>query len=452
MAAKNLAASGVLYTDRRNFYLSPQVTKELWTDVAPFTTTVSNMGTVRPPDPDYKLFEHRSGWMEQKFQLNDGSANAWSSTNGAPGETLVLDAVDGITGLDSAVSSSYLGLEVEIYADDGAGNIDPAAYQGLALITTIVVAGAVTLTSLGNATDANFYCGAVADDSHFLVQGNAFGEGTEAPEAWADELSVVFNSSQIFKTPVEVTGTLYEAALRGYSDELARLRSEKSKTHKIQKEKAFLFGMRTTGIGGAANNAGGGTDSTFIDHISDAGSKIVRTTMGIIPALRRYGSTSGVAKNLIEIDEATYSYSNFVDDTEKVFRYVPSVGVKYGFAGAGMLSYWSKMEQTSGIHANSGWSVTIEGTQRDSLGFNYRTLITPHGQIRLIPTPALRGPYANTMLVIEKEQMQHIVYRKPMFQANIKTDNAYDGIKDQYFSDEGVGFTLMEAHSYWWLS
>ena len=219
MAAKNLAASGVLYTDRRNFYLSPQVTKELWTDVAPFTTVVSNMGTVRPQDPDFKLFEHRSGWIEQKFQLNDASPNAWSSTNGAPGETLVLDAVDGITGLDSAVSSSYLGLEVEIYADDGSGNIDSTAYQGLGLVTTIVAGGAVTLTSLGNPENANFYCGAVADNSHFLVQGNAFGEGTEAPEAWADELSVVFNSSQIFKTPVEVTGTLYEAALRGYTNE-----------------------------------------------------------------------------------------------------------------------------------------------------------------------------------------------------------------------------------------
>ena len=32
---KLLKASGVLYTDRRNFYVDPQVTKELWTDVAP---------------------------------------------------------------------------------------------------------------------------------------------------------------------------------------------------------------------------------------------------------------------------------------------------------------------------------------------------------------------------------------------------------------------------------
>ena len=42
MATKNLSGSGVLFTDRRDFYISPQVVKELWTDVTPFTTIVAN--------------------------------------------------------------------------------------------------------------------------------------------------------------------------------------------------------------------------------------------------------------------------------------------------------------------------------------------------------------------------------------------------------------------------
>ena len=33
---KTLEASGVLYDERRDFYISPNVTKELWTDVAPY--------------------------------------------------------------------------------------------------------------------------------------------------------------------------------------------------------------------------------------------------------------------------------------------------------------------------------------------------------------------------------------------------------------------------------
>ena len=51
------------------------------------------------------------------------------------------------------------------------------------------------------------------------------------------------------------------------------------------------------------------------------------------------------------------------------------------------------------------------------------------------------------MLVVDEDNLFHAQYRSPMFQANIKTDNGYDGVKDQYFSDEGVGVSLIESHN-----
>ena len=30
---------------------------------------------------------------------------------------------------------------------------------------------------------------------------------------------------------------------------------------------------------------------------------------------------------------------------------------------------------------------------------------------------------------------------------NIKTDNAYDGVKDQWMADMGLGIEMIEAHS-----
>ena len=59
---KLLKASGVLYDDRRNFYVSPQVVKELWTDVAPFTTVISNREQRKVPDTIFKMYEHRNPW------------------------------------------------------------------------------------------------------------------------------------------------------------------------------------------------------------------------------------------------------------------------------------------------------------------------------------------------------------------------------------------------------
>ena len=426
---KNLSGSGVLYTDRRDFYISPQVVKELWTDVTPFTTVVANQEQRTPADPLFKMFEHRNPWNKQEFQANSNPASLAAGDS----ESAATD-VDNIVGLASSVDSSYVGLECEVW------DSTKTTLKGHALITTNVSSSSIKFKNLGSdALD-------VANNDYFIVVGNAHGEGTEAPDAWSDELKVVYNSTQIFKTPLQITGTLEAAALRGESSELARLRLQKSQEHKIQKERAFLFGDSPVGTG-LKDSRDGTSDESFSDGgRTDTSSNRVRTTKGIVTALNDYGASSGDDQNVFTVSEATYSYSNFVDDMEKVFQYVPESGMKMAFCGMGAMSYWSKMEGASGFAGNSGWTVNISGSERSSMGFNYRQLETPHGVLMLIPTPVLRGPYNKYMVVISEENLFHAVYRPPVYQTNIKTDNAFDGVKDQYMSDEGIGITLIESH------
>jgi hypothetical protein len=71
---------------------------------------------------------------------------------------------------------------------------------------------------------------------------------------------------------------------------------------------------------------------------------------------------------------------------------------------------------------------------------------TPHGILALVPTPALRGPYNKHMIVVSDDNLQHVQYEAPQFKVNIKTEDGYKGEKDVYFSDEGVGMTLIESH------
>ena len=381
---KNLAASGVLYDDRRDFYISPQVVQELWTDVTPFTTIVSNKETRQTNDPLFKMFEHRQPWIEQKCAIDGITA-----TLAADGAEDAI-AIQGISNLPTPATTgeglAWLGLVFEVW------DITNTTNKGTAIVTTVTDATHVKVKNMGDAFT-------FADDDNMYVIGNAHGEGTEAPNAWADDLKVVWNSTQIFKTPLQITGTLLQAALRGESSELARLRLQKSQEHKIQKERAFLFGTRVGGTG------------------------------------------------LAESSEASYSYGKFVDDMEKVFQYVPEAGFKRAFVGAGALGYWSKMAGTTGMAGNSGWTVSLGDMKRDALGFNYRMLETPHGMLQLIPTPSLRGRYNKHMLVIDESNMFHAQYRSPMYQTNIKTDNAFDGVKDQYFSDEGIGISQINSHS-----
>jgi hypothetical protein len=423
---KLLKASGVLYTDRRNFYVDPQVTKELWTDVAPFTTLISNQEMRKVPDPVFKMFEHRNPWVKQKFVINNGGG--YTIPDDDTGVASV--AIDGIVGLASSADSSYVGLVVEIW------NSAETTNRGCAVITASSTT--LTLKSLANGAIS------VSDDDICYIVGSAHGEGSSAPEAWSDELSVVFNSCQIFKTPLQITGTLQAAVLRGESSELARLRRLKGQEHKMQKEKAFLFGMRDDGTG--LDLQDGSTSDSFNDAgRSDADGNLIRTTYGIVSAINQYGDSSGDDQSVFTVD-GSYAYGDFVDDMEKVFQYVPESGVKRAFCGAGALGYWSKMAGSSGLAGNSGWTVSLGDMKRDSLGFNYRVLETPHGMLQLIPTPALRGPYNKYMVAVSDENLFHAQYRPQQYQTNIKTDNAFDAVKDQYMSDEGVGIQLIESH------
>ena len=422
---KKLGASGVLYTDRRDFYVDPQVTKELWTDVAPFTTLISNQESRDVPDPIFKMFEHRNPWVKQEFSINKGSPGT------IPNSDVGLAAlpIDGISGLAASADSSYVGLQVEVW------NSAKTTKKGTAVIHAVAGNGDLTMKSTKAATIV------LADDDVCVIIGNARGEGSSSPDAWSDELSVVWNSTQIFKTPLQVTGTLEAAVLRGESNELARLRRMKAQEHKVQKEKAFLFGTR---VGGT--KLSGSSDAFADGGRTDADGNLIRSTYGIIPAIEDYGTSSGDDQNIFAIREDEYTYANFVDDMEKVFQYVPESGVKRAFCGAGAIGYWSKMNTGNTIAGQSGWSVNVGDMKRDSLGFNYRTLETPHGMLQLIPTPSLRGPYNKMMLVVSDDNLFHAQYRPMVYQANIKTDNAFDGVKDQYMSDEGVGIQLIESH------
>jgi len=446
MSAKNLSSggsAGVLYTDRRDFYISPNNVKELWTDVTPFTTVIANKETKSGlADPVFKMFEHRNPWVTQEF-----TGQYAATGTPAVGTEMAIDALSGVTGLEAKVSgteapASWKGLEVRWThvngSDDkeftvvGIVTLTGAADQTAFSVTPVTIAGSGTIGN--NAANA---------DAVYSVVGNAHGEGTESPEAWANELEVVYNSCQIFKTPIEITGTLYASALRGEKNELARLRLQKNQQHKIQKERAFLFG-------GNSKGTGMGSGESFAESsIKDDSGAVIRSTMGLVTALEKYGSTDGDAQNIFDSTDVA-KYSDFVDATEKIFQYVPTSGMKRAFVGAGALGYWSKLGNTSSgstFADGSGWTVNLGDMKRDKLGFNYRLLETPHGMLQLIPTPVLRGAYNKKMVIVDDSNLFHAQYRKPKFQANIKTNNAYDGVKDQYFSDEGIGISLIESHA-----
>lgn len=435
MPAKKLIYSGTLYTDRRRFYPSPQLVAELYPAVTPFLSSIFARGGQRVPDKNYKMFEHRSGWRYQRLRVDEGAPSGWSP-DGTPGgtDTVGIDNLEGVSD-----DEGLIGHEVEIW------NEDETVKKGVALITAWDSSNGITLKVLGNPGDANFTVSDLEDNDRLFIISTAFGEGDDAPEAQSDELKTVNNSVQREKTAVEITEDLRRAVLRGYADEMQRLRNEKQNEHKIKQERKFLFGMKPGGIGGVAHGAGGGTDSGFgTDFITDASGRNVTTTMGVFPAMERYGRSDNAddQQNYFVRDASTYDYITFVSDMEKVFQYVP-MGQLTAYCGLKVMSFWS----STFVKNNSKWDITISGMQTSRLGFNYRILETPHGIMRLVPMPIFRQtPYDAQMLYVQDEYVTLKQYAPDEYVTNIKTDNDPDLMKDQFKSWSGLGLTLMERH------
>ncbi len=199
MAVKTLGtggSTGILYLDRRDFYIDPHVVKELWTDVAPFTTVLSNRETRSLNDPIFKMFEHRNPWIIQKIQVDAGATVPNSDVGVNLPAIKATVGLEGGDGLNSTEYSSWAGLICEVWAAgaawDGAGggDITGTASKGTVLIRE-KVSSDFELLSLSDAEIT------VAQYDWLVVIGNAHGEGTI--KFWAchfDIMGVRCNNSQ----------------------------------------------------------------------------------------------------------------------------------------------------------------------------------------------------------------------------------------------------------------
>lgn len=425
---KNLytgTTTGVLYTDRRQFYLKPNQFAELFPNVSPFLTfTMKSNFRTGLTDPVFKLFQHKAPWERQSMTVNGTATTIAAASTGAATASAAI-TFDGITGLNSDIDESYVHLVFEVWSADG------ATKKGVVLCTDDTSTSTAKFKNLGKTAITT------ADNDIFVCIGNAQEEGVVSPEAWADELEVVWNQAQIFRTPIEISGTLAQASLRGANKELARLRANKMAEHKIQMERAFLYGSSPLGT-----NLSSADTFSDLDKLTGDGSKVVRTTVGLVRALELYGASTGQYKSIFDLSGSSPSYDDLVDILEIVFQYVPTSGMKNSFLGAGALGFWSKRA----MEKNSGWVINVNTENKNIAGQNVRTLITPHGDLDLTLTHAMKYEHKNEMLIVDKSNVEYVQFRPSKFETNIKTDDGYDGIKDEYFSDAGLGITNIKAH------
>lgn len=402
--------SGVLYTDRRVFYPEPQKIHRLWGGLNPFNTIIEKLKTYPVPDPDFRTFEYKGSQHNPSFACAAGFT--FPTLGGSVGS---------ITVVASGVYAT-LGLLVDVYGSTG-------TYYGQGVITSVASATEFTITSLYTASNA-----ATGTSTTLEVVGFASEEGVTAPIAWSQETTMAYNSCAILRTPVELTGTLLEMNLRG-EQERQRLRFEKGLEHQQMRENAFLFSRRKSAT------------SVYTEgptHATGANSRQIRTTHGFIPTI----VDNAASTNVHTLVTANASWSDWVTIQKKVWKYSNAGMTKMMGCGDTLWAYLHQLADNPGT--SSKMQITLNTQLTGKMGFPVMSCITGFGLLELFRVPSLtitgNGRYAGYGLIFDPEEIGKAQYRKSQYKTNIKTDDGYDGVKDEYFSDEGLFINLPERH------
>lgn len=440
MAVKILyegGASGVLFTDRRSWYPEPQVVYSFYKDVTPFLTLLSKLPTKKTNDRIFKLFEDRPTFVKQQFTVSVGS-DVTVPANGTESDAI---GVTNVVNLPSTVHTAWKGLELEIW------DSDMTTKKGVVIVTDVPSDSTIKVKSSKSAQVV------ISNNDIAIVIGNVRGEVSVAPDAWSDELKVVWNSTQFFSVPVEISDDLKRASeAAGFkgSPELARLRLKKLLEMKMQVQNAFLRGTSTVGTN---MNGSDSFNENNLRTLTDKAGNVsnVYTTYGFITILEDYGITwSGSGSinpntNIFKIPANNLNFATMSDITEVIFDKRTS-DVAFAFAGSGAIN---EIAKKAADNTKFGFQGKMQlGDQKFSqIGFNIRELVTPNGNLYLVNTKALNStPYRNSLLIPSIENIGIMEFKPFEYKTNVLTDNDYSAQKDVYNYNAGLWMTLLETH------
>ena len=448
-----LVGSGVLYTDQRNFYAAPNEVARLHPSSTPFLTRLMSLPVDRSPDVEYKMFQKEAYWRKQYFQVNNGSGEAWASA-GAPGDTNGL-TVDGPIGM--VLDASALNRVVEIWDSTW------TTKRGIAVITTVASTTSVTITALGNPSSATEATANLVDNDYLLVIGSIHGEISESPASFTTEPEVVWNSKFHHRTPLTVSNDLHNARLRGVEgmssaqvSKLSEDQTDKFDEHKTQLDQYLWRGYRVGGTGGVAYGAasGGGTTDTFaVTHTADSTNGKIRSTMGWITGVERYGKRLDTEseQSYFERVRASLTPNQMIDDFAKIFQFEDdpaNPGVREGFAGPTAYSGITKI-----FMGNS--DVTISKQEMGTWGYHIKRIEFPDGVVELAKVPTwYNTPYDGhiampTMRFVRLRAMEGSDNDPGLmgYYPDIKKDNRPLLRKDEYHSHIGLDVRQIKSQT-----
>ena len=416
---------------RRLYDFSDRVA-DLAPEESPFFVYLSKVGKVPTSDSQFRFLEDRTkvSITDRSFKIDGGQTLA------APGgSTTVLVDVGG-----ACVNWLIKGMVVEfaqnVNKDGGTdtesitratGRIESvqqnSADTSIQVTTIAATAGAATTT--------------LDDNADCVVIGTSFEQGSGAPDVWSQELDNDYGYTQIFKTACEMSNTARATVYRGYADEWARLWNLKLREHKVDIERAMLFGMRGSQSG-------------------------IQYTEGIVGHILQNGTNTGGGELAAYAEDKPYlggwatsemTYDNLLGAFEVM--YDPARGGSSNKLCLASLPVVSHFNKISGFGEGS---LTAQKSQynfessKGSFGHKVMKIETVHGDCSIVKEPLFRNNSSGLMCFVD---LDHVSYR-PLVGNGVNRDTSIttnvqqadeDLRKDMILTEAGLEISLPESHA-----
>jgi len=414
---------------RRLYDFSDRVA-ELSPEESPFFVYLSKVAKMPTSDPQFRFLEDRStmAWTDRSFNISTNLAAV--STGAVVSATLSAAQPWLIKGMVIQISS--------ITGNSGAPNHANAIITAINSTTSIDIKW---LTNPGSDANPAAYVSAASMEGIGQVIGTAYAEGTGAPDVWSQELDHDYGYTQIFKTACEMSNTARATVYKGYSDEWQRIWNLKLREHKVDIERAMLFGQR-------ASSGGINYTEGIAGHIIANGQSQTHEDS------EQLVYTEGQAY-LKTVAAASLTYDVLLRDLEVVFD--PARGgnsSKLALCSLPVISLFNKLGDGVGFIGDTMSSKTPYNFERSQGTFGHKIMKieTVHGDLSLVREPLFRGLAAEFCCMVD---LDHVSYR-PLVGNGVNRDTSIqtnvqaadeDLRKDLILTEAGLEVSLPETHA-----
>jgi len=415
-----MRGTGDWATDQRPKNWREGILHEYPNGMAPLTALMSKMKESSVDDPEFywwtKALPTQAGAITAGEIYTDAVMSSACGDASASGAILYVKVTEAVAEQFRA-GHQVLMRDTSDYTVDVNAKVTAVQKNGASSCITVKLLEA----------DDNSTSHGMSDVDRILIIGNLNPEGAAMPDAISRDPTKIYNYTQIFRSPLELTRTARLTKLRT-GDAYTEAKREALEMHSIEMEKAFIWGIRTENVG--------------------SNGKPERTTRGLIDVIKNYAS-GNVSDFSLDTDYSGDTWlasgEEWLDDKLRVmFRY--GKREKLVFAGDGALLAINRLAKSSGqfqlTPATKSYGIQVTEWQ------------TAFGKINILTHPLFSYETTNqySMVIFEPENMKYRYITDTTFYKDPDKQNTgwtrKDGTSEEFLTECGLEYHFPTGWGY----